>query len=110
MMLDSLDDLFVNELQDLYSAETQLVGALPAMAAAASNDELRTALEQHLGETRGHVARLEQILAQVGASAGGKSCEGMAGLIREGQQLLNEPADPVVRDAALIAAAQRVEH
>lgn len=110
MQLQSLQDLFVEQLQDLYSAEQQLVTALPKLASAASHEELRDAFEQHLAETREHVQRLEQVFSQIGASPGGEKCEGMAGLIREGEKVLAMQGDPTVIDAALIAAAQRAEH
>jgi ferritin-like metal-binding protein YciE len=110
MELQTLRDLFVEQLQDLYSAETQLVQALPALASAASHDELRQAFEHHLEETRGHVSRLEEIFGEIGASPSGETCKGMAGLIEEGREFVRTTGDPAVRDAALIAAAQRVEH
>jgi ferritin-like metal-binding protein YciE len=108
--MDSLRDLFVDQLQDLYSAETQLVEALPKLASAASHAELRDAFEQHLAETREHVQRLETIFGQLGETPGGKTCKGMQGLIKEGDEVLAAQGDPNVIDAALIAAAQRVEH
>jgi ferritin-like metal-binding protein YciE len=110
MQLESIKDVYTHELQDLHSAETQLIEALPKMARAASNDELRQAFEQHLEETRDHVARLDQILAQAGTSAPGEECKGMAGLIAEGKGIIEAHGDPAVKDAALISAAQRVEH
>ena len=110
MQLQSLHDLFVEQLQDLYSAETQLVQALPKMAAAASHEELRDAFEQHLTETRNHVTRLDTILGQIGVAPGGETCKGMQGLIEEGKEMMEEDAEPDVLDAALISAAQRVEH
>ena len=111
MQLGSINDVFTHELQDLHSAETQLVEALPKMAQAASSDELRRAFEQHLDETRDHVRRLDEISAQVGISAAGETCKGMAGLIKEGDDIVKaQSADPAAKDAALIAAAQRVEH
>jgi ferritin-like metal-binding protein YciE len=110
MGLQNLKDLFVDQLKDLHSAETQLVEALPKMANAASAEELRDAFEQHLAETREHVTRLGQIFGEIGATPGGEKCEGMAGLIREGEKVLSQQGDPNVVDAALIAAAQRVEH
>jgi ferritin-like metal-binding protein YciE len=110
MKLESLNDLFVEQLQDLYSAETQLVEALPKLAGAASHEELRDAFEQHLAETREHVKRLEQVLDQIGESPGDETCKGMQGLIKEGEEVLKMEGDPTVIDAALIAAAQRVEH
>ena len=110
MQLTTLHDLFVEQLQDLYSAETQLVEALPKMASAASHEELRDAFEQHLAETKTHVTRIEEIFSQIGTSFSGERCEGMAGLIKEGDEVLSMTGDPSVIDAALIAAAQRVEH
>ena len=110
MQLQSLEDLFVEQLQDLYSAEQQLIEALPKLASAASHEELRDAFEKHLAETRQHVKRLEQVFSQVGATPGGERCKGMEGLIAEGQHVLQMQGDPSVIDAALIAAAQRVEH
>jgi ferritin-like metal-binding protein YciE len=110
MQLSTLNDLFVEQLQDLYSAETQLVQALPKMASASSHEELRDAFEQHLAETREHVTRLEQIFSQIGQTPGGETCKGMQGLIAEGEEMLGMQGDPTVIDAGLIAAAQRVEH
>jgi ferritin-like metal-binding protein YciE len=110
MQLQTLRDLFVEQLQDLYSAETQLVQALPKMASAASHEELRDAFEQHLAETREHVTRLERILGELGSTPGTETCKGMQGLIAEGEEVLSMQGDPSVIDAALIAAAQRVEH
>ena len=109
MQLTSIDDVFVHEIQDLHSAETQLVAALPKLAQAASNDELRRAFEHHLEETRDHVRRLDDILGQLGRTPG-EQCKGMAGLIAEGEETVNAQGDPTVKDAALISAAQRVEH
>ena len=110
MQLQNLHDLFVEQLQDLYSAEQQLVAALPKMANAASNEELRDAFEHHLEETRGHVKRLEEIFSQIDESPGGEKCKGMEGLIKEGDEVMAMQGDPTTIDAALIAAAQRVEH
>jgi ferritin-like metal-binding protein YciE len=110
MQLQSLQDLFVEQLQDLYSAEQQLVQALPKLAGASSHEELRDAFEKHLTETREHVTRLEQIFSQIGATPGGETCKGMQGLIAEGEKVLQMQGDPSVIDAALIAAAQRAEH
>jgi ferritin-like metal-binding protein YciE len=110
VQLQTLNDLFVEQLQDLYSAETQLVQALPKMASAASTEELRDAFEQHLAETREHVRRLEQIFSTIGVTPGSETCEGMRGLIKEGDKILLMQGDPLVIDAALIAAAQRAEH
>lgn len=110
MQLGSINDVFTHELQDLHSAETQLVEALPKMAQAASTDELRQAFEHHLEETRDHVRRLDEIMAQAGLSAGTEKCKGMEGLIEEGDEIVKAQGDPTAKDAALIAAAQRVEH
>ena len=109
MQLQTLQDLFQHEISDLYSAEQQLLGALPKLAQAASNGELREAFEHHLQETRDHVRRLEDIRGQIGSSMSDE-CEGMRGLIEEGQETVLANGDPVVKDAALISAAQRVEH
>src|SRR5579872_2286902 len=109
MQLQTLRDLLVEQVQDLHSAESQLVEALPKMAAAASHDELRQAFEHHLEETRDHVRRLDDILGELGASPG-EECKGMKGLIAEGEEVIALQGEPTVKDAALIAAAQRVEH
>ena len=108
--LASLDDLFVDELRDLYSAENQIVKALPKMAKAASAPELRQAFEEHLQQTHEHVNRLEQIFEDLEARPKGKKCVAMEGLIEEGKEMMSEDAEPPVMDAALIGAAQRVEH
>jgi len=110
MQLSSLEDLFVDELKDLYSAETQLTKALPKMAKAASSKELKAGFEKHLKQTEGHVERLEQICEELEVSPKGKKCKAMEGLIEEGSEVIEEDAEPEVKDAALIAAAQRVEH
>jgi ferritin-like metal-binding protein YciE len=110
VQLQTLHDLFVEQLQDLHSAETQLLQALPAMAGSASHGELRQAFEHHLEETREHVARLDEIFGELGRPATGEMCKGMRGLIDEGQEFVTAGGDGAVRDAALIAAAQRVEH
>ncbi|RYD28237.1 MAG: ferritin-like domain-containing protein [Verrucomicrobiaceae bacterium] len=110
MELDTLKDLYIHELQDLYSAETQLVGALPLMAEAASDSDLKSAFEMHLEETRIHVTRLEEVLKLAGSGTEGEKCKGMEGLLKEGQALIEEEADPEVLDAGLIVAAQKVEH
>ena len=109
MQLQTLQDLFEHEISDLHSAETQLLTALPQMAQAASTGELREAFEHHLEETRDHVRRLEDIRGQIGSTTT-EQCEGMRGLIEEGQEIISGGGDPVVKDAALISAAQRVEH
>ncbi len=105
-----LKELYVDELKDLYSAENQLVKALPKMAKAASSDELRQGFEKHLEQTRGHVQRLEKIFQALGESPKGKTCKGMQGLIEEGSEATEEDYEGSVMDAALIGAAQRVEH
>jgi ferritin-like metal-binding protein YciE len=110
MALSTLEDLFVNELKDLYSAEKQLVKALPKMAKAASSAKLRKGFEDHLKQTQKHVERLEQIFDDLGVKPRGQKCEAMEGLIEEGKKVMQEDAEPAVMDAALIAAAQRVEH
>jgi ferritin-like metal-binding protein YciE len=109
MQLQTVQDLFDHEISDLYSAETQLIAALPKMAQAATNDELREAFQHHLEETREHVRRLEDIRGQIGSTRADQ-CEGMRGLIEEGQEIIDASGDPNVKDAALISAAQRVEH
>ena len=110
MQLQSLQDVFTHEIQDLYDAENQLLQALPKLAQAASNQELREAFEHHLDETRDHVQRLEEIVGQLGISGSGETCEAMRGLIKEGEKTIAIQGDPTAKDAALIAAAQRVEH
>jgi ferritin-like metal-binding protein YciE len=108
--LNSFDDLFVEQLQDLYDAEQRLTKALPKMAAAAHNPALKSAFEQHLQQTQNHVSRLEQVFKGLGKSAQTKTCEAMKGLVDEGSEVISGKGDPDVKDAALIAAAQRVEH
>jgi ferritin-like metal-binding protein YciE len=110
MQVQSLNDVLADQLADLYSAERQLVTALPKIAEAAESPELRDAFETHLGETRQHVSRLEQIFEQTGIRRVEEHCEGMEGLIREGEEVIAATGDPAAKDAALIAAAQRVEH
>ncbi len=110
MKLDTLQDLFIYELQDLYSAETQLVKALPKMAKSATNEDLRGGFEEHLEQTKEHVERLKQIAKSCDCDLLDHRCEAMEGLIREGSELISEDAEDVVRDAGLIGAAQRVEH
>jgi ferritin-like metal-binding protein YciE len=110
MQMNNLNDVLVEQLGDLYSAERQLVEALPKMAGAASTQELRTAIEQHLDETRGHVQRIEQAFSQLGITPPAEECEAMKGLIKEGEKVIKTEGQPAAKDAALIAAAQRVEH
>jgi ferritin-like metal-binding protein YciE len=109
-MPEGLKELYVDELKDLYSAENQLVKALPKMAKAASSEELRQGFEDHLEQTRGHVQRLEKIFESLGESPKGKKCKGMVGLIEEGKEVMGEDFEGALMDAALIGAAQRVEH
>lgn len=110
LKLDSLRDLLLEELRDLYSAETQLVDALPKMAEAANSRELKAAFKHHLKQTEGHVARLDDVFRQLEEKSSGETCEAMKGLVKEGEILVNAQGDPTVRDAGLIGAAQRVEH
>ncbi|MCU1300780.1 MAG: ferritin-like protein [Candidatus Sulfotelmatobacter sp.] len=110
MAKSSLRDLYTDELRDLYNAETQLVKALPKMAKAAANDQLREAFEEHLRQTSEHVSRLEQIFEQLGEKASGKKCVGMEGLVKEGSEMIKEDYPEEVKDAGIIGAAQRVEH
>src|SRR5271157_2776845 len=109
-MKGSLEKLYVDELKDLFSAEKQLTKALPKMAKAASSEDLRKGFEEHLEQTKGHVQRLEEIFAMLNAKAGGKKCVGMEGIIQEGAEVMAEDYEAAVMDAALISAAQRVEH
>jgi ferritin-like metal-binding protein YciE len=110
MRLNSLQDVLVEEIGDLRSAEEQLIHALPKMARAAHSDELRAAFENHLEETRGHLQRLQDLTPTLGIPVPMQTCEGMKGLLEEGEQIITAEGDPVAKDAALIAAAQRVEH
>jgi ferritin-like metal-binding protein YciE len=108
---NGLKQLYVDELRDLYNAENQLTKALPKMAKAAAANELRTGFQEHLEQTKGHVTRLEQIFERLGEKATGKKCKGMQGLIAEGSEIIQEGEfEGEVLDAALISAAQRVEH
>jgi ferritin-like metal-binding protein YciE len=111
--INSLRDLFVDQLNDLYSAEQQLTKALPKFAKAASSDTLRDAFEEHMDQTRQQLRRLDAIFDGLGmdrSGRGGTSCEGMKGILQEGETVLSKARDPNVRDAAIIASAQRVEH
>lgn len=110
MKLNSLADLYTQELRDMYSAEVQLTKALPKLADSATNPELRNALEQHLEVTRTHVQRLESIFNSLGERPGGEKCEAMEGLVEEGEEIIDADADPEVRDAGLIVAGQKTEH
>jgi ferritin-like metal-binding protein YciE len=108
--MSTLEDLFTDMLKDLYSAEKQLVKALPKMAKNASSPDLQKAFQQHLRQTEGQVERIERIFTEMGGSPRGKKCVGMEGLIEEGNEIMKEDAEPDVMDAGLIAAAQKVEH
>ena len=108
--MESLRELLINELSDLHSAEKQLVAALPKMAKAANSDNLRSAFQDHLEETKGHVDRLDQIFEELGEKPKRKKCKAMEGLVEEGKEVIDEDGAPEVKDAALIGAAQRVEH
>jgi ferritin-like metal-binding protein YciE len=108
--MDSLESLMQDELKDIYDAEKQLTKALPKMARKASNEELRSGFEEHLRQTEQHMERLEQIFDQMGMPARGKPCKGMKNLIAEGDEMMREAEDDDVRDALMIAAAQKIEH
>jgi ferritin-like metal-binding protein YciE len=110
MELESLRDLYIHELKDLYSAERQMIRNMPKMVKAATNRQLASAFQQHLDQTKRQAERLEQILQDNGESTRGPKCEGMAGVLREGDEMVSEDAEDEVRDAGLIAAAQRAEH
>lgn len=110
MSVESMEDLFLDELKDLYSAEKQITKALPKLVKAASTAELSTAFENHLEETKGHVERLEKIFEMLGTRGTGKTCEGMKGVLEEGSEVIGDAKKGPVRDAGLISAAQRVEH
>ncbi len=110
MKLNSMKDLYIEQLSDLYSAETQIIDALPKMQHAASSDDLKDVFKSHLERTREHKQRLEQIFSGMGMSPQNKLCKGMQGVIQEGDEVINAMGDPAIKDAALITAAQRVEH
>ena len=110
MALQTLKDLYIHELKDLFSAEQQIVKALPKMAKAASNKELVAGFQEHLEQTKQHAQRLEQILSSHKQTTRGPKCKGMEGVVAEGAEMIEEEADVEVKDAGLIAAAQRVEH
>jgi ferritin-like metal-binding protein YciE len=110
MAKQALKELYVDELRDLYDAENRLVKALPKLAKEAESDELRSGIEAHLEQTKGHVERLRQIFDSMGEKASGKKCTGMVGILEEGEELMDEEFENGVKDAALISAAQRVEH
>ncbi|MGC1273231.1 MAG: ferritin-like domain-containing protein [Planctomycetaceae bacterium] len=108
--LNTMEDLYLDQLQDLYDAERRLTKALPQMAKAAKSPQLKRAFETHLSETKGHVNRLERCFELFGQKPKAKTCDAMKGLVLEGEAVINASGDDDVRDAALIAAAQRVEH
>jgi ferritin-like metal-binding protein YciE len=110
MNLNTMNDVLAGQLEDLYSAEQQLVKALPQMAAAATSPDLRQAFTDHLDETRRHVTRLEEVFVDAGIPRKAEHCEAMEGLIKEGSEIVATPGDAATKDVALIAAAQRVEH
>ena len=110
MKLERLEQLYISELRDLYSAENQLLKALPKMAKGASSPQLKEAFEQHLEQTKGHVERLEQLFERLDESPKGKTCQAMKGLIKEGSEILQEDGEDSVLDAGIIVAAQKVEH
>lgn len=110
MSLETIEELLLDELKDLYSAEKQITKALPKMAKAASTPDLKQAFESHLEETKGQVQRLEKIFEMLGKRGTGKTCEGMKGVLLEGSEMIEDAEKGSVRDAGLIAAAQRVEH
>ena len=110
MKLETLRDLYIDQLKDLYSAENQLVEALPKMAKAATSAQLRMAFEHHLEQTKNHVKRIEQVFQNLNGRPTGKTCKAMQGLVAEGSEAIKEDGPAEVKDAALIAAAQRVEH
>src|SRR5436309_3545945 len=110
MELDTLKELYIEELKDLYSAENQILKALPRMIKAASHAELKKAFTTHERQTREHVKRLERVCKELGTSPKGKKCHGMEGLLEEGKELISEKPEPDVLDAGLISAAQHVEH
>jgi len=108
--IETLRDLLIDELMDLYNAEQQLVKALPKMANAANNEDLKDGFTEHLAQTEGHVERLEQVFGLLEAPVKGKKCKAMEGLIAEGEEKIDEDASATLKDAALICAAQKVEH
>jgi ferritin-like metal-binding protein YciE len=110
MSLDSLESLFIEELRDIYNGEKQIIRALPKMAKAAASPELQQAFTKHLKETQGQVQRLERIFQDLGQAVRGKQCKGLEGILEEGKEILEKESDESVLDAALIAAAQKVEH
>jgi ferritin-like metal-binding protein YciE len=110
MKANTLRTLFIDELRDLYDAENRLVKAIPKMAKAANSDQLRAGFEEHLEQTKGHVERLKKVLASLGEKATPKTCPAMAGIVKEGAEMMDEDFEGALMDAALISSAQRVEH
>ena len=110
MKIETMDDLFLEQIEDLYDAEKRLVKALPKLASASTSGQLRQALESHLGETKGHVDRLEQVFQQIGKKAKGKTCPAMKGLVEEGEEVVSEIEESPLRDAGIISSGNRVEH
>lgn len=110
MKMSTLEDLFIEELKDLYDGEKQITRALPKMEKAASSTQLTEAFHRHLQQTQEHLMRLERVFSDLGKAPGHKTCEGIAGIVAEGSAFIENDADPAVKDAALIAAAQRMEH
>ena len=110
MEINSLRELYIDQLRDLYDAENQLIKALPKMAEGATSEELREGIEEHLEQTRNQAQRLEQIFERLGETPKGERCKGMEGVIKEGSETLEKEMDDDTKDAAIIAAAQRVEH
>jgi len=110
MSLDSLKDVLEDQIKDLYSAETQLIAALPKVAEKANNAELKQLVTDHLAQTKAHAERLERVGELIGVKLGGKTCKAMKGLVEEAKEGLAEKGDPAALDVAIVAAAQRVEH
>jgi ferritin-like metal-binding protein YciE len=110
MRIESMEDLFVEQIEDLYDAEERLVKALPKMAEACSTAELRSAIEEHVQQTKGHVQRLQQVFSEVGKNPKGQTCDAMKGMIKEGEEIIDDIRQSPLRDAGLIAIGNRVEH
>ena len=110
MSVSSMDELLIDELKDIYSAEKQITRALPKMVKATTSEALKQAFQSHLEETQGQIERLDQVFEILGKAARGKTCHGMQGVLEEGSEVIEDIEKNVVRDAALISAAQRVEH
>ncbi|MDB6121238.1 MAG: hypothetical protein JWQ71_231 [Pedosphaera sp.] len=110
MKMELMEDLYIEELKDLFDAENQLLKALPEMAKSATSEELRSMLQLHTDQTKGHVERLEQVMGKFGERAKGRKCRAMTGLIEEANEFLEEDAEPEIKDAALITNAQKIEH